>query len=274
MAVDLMIEIEKSRLAIVGAGGMARMLVKIFRKSIPDISIISRSLEKARRFSRRLGIGYASLDEIGGFDIVVLTPPSDVLPDVVKSISDRLKAGSLVMDVASIKLGVVDRISPILPESVEYLSIHPLFGPATRRLEGNRVILIPVRGESYLEPIRRVFEEAGLRVTYSSPEEHDRMMAFIQVAHHLSYLSLALTLWRNIGPDKTSDYLTRSLRKTFRMFRMFQANLKVIEEIARLNRFRHDAISSLKESLDELARGEPDAWRLAEEALKIFSEKA
>ena len=42
----------------------------------------------------------------------------------------------------------------------------------------------------------------------------------------------------------------------------------------RLNRFGHDAISSLKESLDELARGEPDAWRLAEEALKILSEKA
>ena len=58
------------------------------------------------------------------------------------------------------------------------------------------------------------------------------------------------------------------------MFRMFQANLRVIEEIARLNRFGHDAISSLKESLNELARGEPDAWRLAEEALKIFSEKA
>ncbi len=259
------------KVAIIGAGGMARILARIFKGRVSRIAIISRSMEKAKLFSRSLGIDYAPLDSVGEFDVMVLTPPPDALPEVVRRISPRLRAGSLVMDISSVKLGVVDEIASILPGEVEYLSIHPLFGSRARRLPGNVVVLIPVRGSSYLRVIRSVFESAGLRVVESTPEEHDRIMAYVQVAHHLSYLSLALTLWNGLGSEKARRLATRSLRRTFAMFELFHDNLKVIREIATLNRYGAEAVRHLKRMLDRLADGDPEAWAEVEKALRELS---
>lgn len=259
--------------AIIGAGGMARILVRILKPRASRMSIISRSLEKAKRFSRRMRISCSTIERLGEYDVVILTAPSQHLPEVAEKISAKLREGSLLMDVSSVKLGVVEKISEKLPGGVEYLSAHPLFGPATRRLAGNRIVLVPIRGESYLDRIRAIFEDAGLRVVFSTPEEHDRIMAFIQVAHHLSYLSLALTLMEN-DSEIVRDYATRSLRNTLRMFRSLSGNLRVIREIAENNLYGEEAAALLRSSIDRLMRAEEDAWNKVEKALKTLPEKA
>jgi len=260
------------RVAIIGAGGMARILTRIFKGRVSRIAIISRSLRKAKRFSRSMEIDYTLLDSVGEFDVIILTPPPEALPEVVRKISASLRVGSLVMDISSVKLGVVDEIASILPGEIEYLSIHPLFGSKTRRLSGNVVVLIPIRGSSYLRAIKFVFESAGLKVVESSLEEHDRIMAYVQIAHHLSYLSLALTLWNGLGSTDAQRFATRSLRRTFTMFGLFYENLRVIREIAKLNRYGAEAIEHLKRMLYRLADGDPKAWAEVEKALKAFSE--
>ena len=259
--------------AIIGAGGMARILVKILRWRAARLSIISRSLEKAKRFSKRMKVSYSTIDELGEYDAVILTAPPQHLPEVAQRISPRLREGCLVMDVSSVKLGVVEKVLERLPERVEYLSVHPLFGPATRKLAGNRIVLIPIRGESYLDGLKALFEDAGLKVVFSTPEEHDRIMAFIQVAHHLSYLSLALTLWER-DSEIVRDYATRSLRRTLRMFRSLSGNLRVIREIAGSNSYGGEAAEALKASIDRLMKLDEDAWSRVEEALKTLPEKA
>jgi len=258
--------------AIIGAGGMARVLVKIFRQRASRVSIISRSLEKAKRFSRRMKISCSAIDELGEYDVVILTAPSQYLPEVAQRISPRLREGCLMMDVSSVKLGVVEKVLERLPEKVEYLSAHPLFGPATRKLAGNRIVLIPIRGESYLDGLKALFEDAGLRVVFSTPEEHDRLMAFIQVAHHISYLSLALTLLEK-DSKLLEDYATRSIRRTLAMFKNLHGNLRVIREIAENNAYGVSAAEALKRSIDRLISGDPDAWNEVEKALKILPEK-
>ncbi len=261
------------KFAIIGAGGMAKLLVKIFKGRVSEIVIISRNPEKAKSFSRKMGIGYSMIESVGEYDVVVPTAPSQHIPEVVKKISPLLREGSLLMDISSIKLGVVEKVLELIPGQVEYLSIHPLFGPMARRLAGNRVILIPVRGSSYTEIIKAVFEDAGLKVTFSTPEEHDEMMAYVQVAHHFSYLALALTLY-NKGPEILEDYATRSMRKTMRMLRMFRGNLKVIREIAESNRYAGRAAEALKASIEELTRGGDDTWCRIEKALRILPMRA
>ncbi|MEM3897427.1 MAG: prephenate dehydrogenase [Nitrososphaerota archaeon] len=261
------------RLAIVGAGGMARVLARIFRGRVSEIAIISRSPERARRLSRRLGISCSTMKSIGEYDAVILTTPSQYLAEAVERIAPHLREGALLMDISSVKLGVVEKVLSLIPSGVEYLSIHPLFGPAARKLAGNRVILIPVRGSSRIETIKMIFEDAGLRVAFSTPEKHDEIMAYVQVAHHLSYLALALTL-HGAGPDILEDYATRSLKKTMSMLKMLHGNLRVIREIAESNRYAGRAAEALKTSIDELARGGDDVWRRVEEALRILPAKA
>lgn len=261
------------RLAIIGAGGMARILVKIFKGRVSEVAIASRSLEKASRFSRKMGVSCSAIESIGEYDAVILTTPSQHIPEVVGRISPLLRDGSLLMDISSVKLGVVEKVLELLPSGVEYLSIHPLLGPAARKLAGNRVILIPVRGSSYVGIVKMIFEDAGLRVAFSTPEEHDEIMAYLQVAHHLSYLALALALYDR-GPEILEDHATRSLKGTMRMLRMLRGNLRVIREIAESNRYAGRAVEALKKSVDELARGGDDVWRRVEEALRILPVKA
>lgn len=261
------------RFAVIGAGGMARILVKILKHRVSELAIISRSPEKARRFSERMGISHSSFDSVGEYDVVILTTPPRHLPGVVERIAPMLREGSLLMDISSVKLGVIERVLEVIPSGVEYLSIHPLFGPSTRRIAGNRVVLIPVRGSSYTNTIREILEDSGLKVSFSTPEEHDEIMAYVQVAHHLSYLALALTIYDR-GPEILEGYATRSLRKTMRMLRLFRRNLRVIREIACSNRYGGQAAEALKKSIDSLIRGDDRAWRRVEEALRLLPEKA
>lgn len=261
------------RIAIVGAGGMAGILARIFRGRVSGTAIISRSPEKARRFSRRLGISCSTIESIGEYDAVILTIPPQHIPETLKKISPHLREGMLLMDISSVKLGVVEKVLALIPSGVEYLSIHPLFGPAARKLAGNRVVLIPVRGSSYVKAIKMIFEDAGLRVAFSTPEKHDEIMAYAQVAHHLSYLALALTLY-GAGPEILEEYATRSLRRTMRMLKVLRGNLRVIREIAESNRYTGMAAEALKKSIDEIARGGDDVWRRIEEALRILPAKA
>ena len=259
---------KKMKLAIIGTGGMAKLFAKLLKEKFSEIAIISRSPERTKRLSKKIRTSYATLSEINKFEVVFLTTPPRYLPNIVKAISHDLRPGSLVMDISSVKSGIIDEVSTLLPSGVEYLSLHPLFGPSTKRIKGNNIVVIPVRGKSFLAALKELFEGLGLTVVVTSPEEHDRIMAVVQVAHHLSSLSLALTLWNLLGPKELKSYATRSLRKTVQNFKLFQRNLRVIREISELNPYKEWALNELEVSIKKLMKGDGEAWERVEEALR------
>jgi len=259
------------RLAVIGTGGMARLFARILKGRFEEIAVISRDPEKARKLSRRLGLSHATLSDVGSFDVLLFTTPSQHLPNMVKAVSRDLRSGALVMDISSVKSGIVEKVAEVLPGSIEYISLHPLFAPWTKEIQGQNLVMIPVRGSSFLSLMEKLFADVGLRVVVASPEEHDQVMALIQVAHHLSYLSLALTMRRLLEPGELDLYATRSLRRTFSMFKSFSRNLKVIKEISSLNPYKSWALNELRNSMKELEEGSDEAWREVEEALKELS---
>jgi len=253
---------------------MARLFTRVFRERLSEVALVSRDPEKARKLSRRLGVRHATLSDLGGFQALLFTTPSQHLPEVVEDASRNLGDVRLVMDTSSVKSGVVERVAGYLPDRVEYISLHPLFAPWIRGIRGQNIVVIPVRGRSFLGLVKDLLEDAGLRVVFSSPEEHDRVMALIQVAHHLSYLSLALTLHRLLDPDKLESFSTRSLRRTSSILKTFARNLKVIREISSLNPHKSWALSELRGSLRRLEEGGEDVWREVEEALRELAKLA
>ena len=260
------------RLAVIGTGRMARLLARILKDSFSETVLISRDVEKARKLSKRLGVSYGSQADASRFDYYLFTSPPRYLPETVKAFTNRLKPGSLVSDICSVKSGVVREVEKLIPPGVEYISLHPLFGPSTRRIKGNNLVMIPIRGKSFITSLQELFESLGLRVVVaSSPEEHDEMMAAVQVAHHISQLSLILTLWKLIGSDKLRAYSTRSLRKTLKVIKSFRGNLKVIREISELNPHGKRAVEALEDLMRRLLEGDEASWRLVEEALKSIS---
>ena len=129
-----------------------------------------------------------SLDEAAACPVVVLAVPVGVLPEVVAGIGPKLAPGALVVDVGSVKVGPARVMAEGLPEGVEVVGTHPLFGPqsAAGGVEGLRIAVCPVRGERAARRVAAFCRSAfGLKVFVVSPEDHDREAATVQGLTHL-----------------------------------------------------------------------------------------
>ena len=97
-------------------------------------------------------------------------------------------------------------MTEILPAHVDLVATHPLFGPQSARtgLDGLRLVVCPIRGDRH-DKVAAFGRSLGLTVTVTTPEEHDREMAYVQALTHLIGRSLV-----NLGiPDeqlKTASY--------------------------------------------------------------------
>ena len=70
----------------------------------------------------------------------------------------------------------------------DVIGCHPLFGPGVGDASGGNVILCKARGRKWIGWLRNILEKNGLVVTEETPEEHDKIMAIVQVLNHLSII--------------------------------------------------------------------------------------
>lgn len=124
-------------------------------------------------------------------DIVILaTKPTENSLNILVKYSVRLR-DSIVMDTFSVKTPMFRLIEDeSLRHGFHYVSAHPLFGELDNPI-GETVVLIPSKtsGDG-LGMVKNLFAGAGFNVVVlGSPEEHDRLMAYIQVAHHVLLLT-------------------------------------------------------------------------------------
>ncbi|HMK46730.1 MAG TPA: prephenate dehydrogenase/arogenate dehydrogenase family protein [Methanocella sp.] len=181
---------------IVGGGGdMGRWCAMLLKRAGFQVSISSRRDVGATAAS--MGVGIASLEDAGKFDVVVLSVPIDSVEDVSAHVGPLLKPGSLLMDVSSLKSGPVALMLEYTSPEVEVIGAHPLFGPGLESLEGRTIVLVPTeRCERWLSIIKDVFESIGASIVLSTPEDHDRRMAIVQGLTHYMYLCWGRTIER------------------------------------------------------------------------------
>jgi prephenate dehydrogenase len=103
-----------------------------------------------------------------------------------------LRPGALLMDVCSVKMAPVKWMLAAAPPDVEVIGTHPLFGPHSSRggIGGLRAVLCPARTDR-VDQLRKFLEEMGLSVIITTPEEHDRQMAYAQALTHFVARGLA-----------------------------------------------------------------------------------
>jgi prephenate dehydrogenase len=161
------------------------------------------------------GLHPASAAAVAACDLVILAVPVPAIPDAIAALRPHLKAGAIVLDVGSVKIGPARAMQAALPEDVEIIGTHPLFGPQSARdgLAGLKIALCPIRGAkafsseadtgSREEPKVRVSENATkqrsstpriaaflrhvlkLKVIVTTADAHDREVAMVQGLTHL-----------------------------------------------------------------------------------------
>ena len=153
-----------------------------------------------------IGVSLGTLEDAASREIVIFAVPVVAMEAVFRATAPHLKPGTLAIDVGSVKMLPSRWMTEILPDHVDLVATHPLFGPQSARtgLDGLRLVVCPIRGDRH-DKVVAFGRSLGLTVTVTTPEEHDREMAYVQALTHLIGRSLV-----NLGiPDeqlKTASY--------------------------------------------------------------------
>lgn len=130
----------------------------------------------------------ASFEEAVAAPLIVLCVPISAVAETCSKMASWLRPGQIVVDTCSVKERPVRWMLALLPESVQILGTHPLFGPDSGHdgITGLKVVLCPARIEAKAyQRIRRCLESLQLVMIETTPEEHDRQIAQSQAVFHL-----------------------------------------------------------------------------------------
>jgi prephenate dehydrogenase len=129
----------------------------------------------------------ADVASVAGCDLIILAVPVGAIADAICAIRPHLRPGTIVLDVGSVKLMPARLMQAGLPDHVEIIGTHPLFGPqsARRGIKGLKIALCPIRGGSTHRIAAFLRRALGLRVFITTAEAHDREAALAQGLTHL-----------------------------------------------------------------------------------------
>ena len=187
--------VEPKVVAIIGGeGGMGQSLGRLFG----DLghAVMSADVNTALR----------PVEAAAAADVVVISVPIRATEEVIRAVAPHVRADALLMDVTSLKSAP---LKAMLEATVEtsVLGTHPMFGPGVHSYTGQRVVLCRGRGDAWYDWAKETFEARGLMVHEAEAEEHDRMMAVVQVLNHFETQVMGLALARlGVTHEQTMAY--------------------------------------------------------------------
>ncbi|NLE64355.1 MAG: prephenate dehydrogenase/arogenate dehydrogenase family protein [Elusimicrobia bacterium] len=214
--------------------------------------------------------GTTSLQKaVYGADLVILAAPVQVIMDQIKEVGRYLRRGTIVTDVGSSKVAVVDLAHKHFPEHVFFVGSHPMAGSEKSGIQHARADLL--KGASCLmtptektnrqarDKVRQLWEKLEMTVQSLAPAQHDQIMAQVS---HLPHV-VAFALMHSIQEDALC-YASTGLKDTTRIAascpRMWtdislsnsRDLLKAIDEMVRnLSEFRKDLIEKDASALEQ-----------------------
>jgi chorismate mutase/prephenate dehydrogenase len=180
---EVPLDVEPRTVAVIGGqGGMGSVMARLFGDIGHAVMVADVDTELAPQEAARTA------------DVVVVSVPIRATDEVIRQVGPHMRGDALLMDVTSLKEQPIRTMLESTRASV--VGTHPLFGPGVNTFQGQRVVLCPGRGEGWHDWVRRMLEARGLVVAETSPEEHDRSMALVQVLNHFQTQVLGLAMSR------------------------------------------------------------------------------
>ena len=181
-------------LIIGGTGETGSWFARFFRERGFDVSVWGPSGKSS--VAAALGVRFASdlMEEVEQSDVIIVSVPIERTVDVIRDVAPRMRSGSLLMDVTSLKAEPVKAMRTCAPEGVEVIGTHPMFGPTMPSLQGQTIILTPAGGGEWLSVMRSLFEADGAHIEILDADEHDEIMAVVQALTHFAYIAIGATL--------------------------------------------------------------------------------
>jgi prephenate dehydrogenase len=185
------------KIAIIGGTrGLGKWIASFLSSKGFSIVVTGRNVTAGESVSKKIGVDYIqdNVKAASTADIVVIAVPIDITSQVIREIAPEMKEGSLLLDVTSVKIGPSSVMEEYAAPGVEVLPTHPMFGPRIRSLDGQVVVLTPVKTGEWYDKVYKFLESENSRVIVTTPEIHDKMMSIVQGLTHFAYISIASTI--------------------------------------------------------------------------------
>ncbi|MGB9714199.1 MAG: prephenate dehydrogenase/arogenate dehydrogenase family protein [Candidatus Bathyarchaeales archaeon] len=182
------------KIAILGAAGrMGKWFTQYFVEKGHVLTVSGVHQEKLKALAKDYGVKIAknNLEAVKDADLTLVSVPIGKTAEVLSEITPKLKRGSIVSEIASVKAGIIDVLKESSKFGVQPLSLHPLFGPMQKVKK--KFALVPVLdAESELAVAKRFFPDAEIVVV--DAEKHDRAMAITLSLQYFVNMAFASTV--------------------------------------------------------------------------------
>jgi prephenate dehydratase/prephenate dehydrogenase len=172
-------------------------------------------------------------------DAVIINVPISHTIELIYKLGHCFRPGQLMVDNTSIKTQPVAAMLEVAPEGVEVLGMHTVFGPTITELRRQNVIFTSTaRSGELAQEFEGIFYKHGATITHTTPEYHDRQMAFHQNLEHFTKVVLAEVLRAQFGtPGMMASYSSPNSRLSLiTMGRVLKGDPELYAEIQTQNR--------------------------------------
>ena len=200
-----MIFSKDKKILIVGLGLLGGCYAMALKKQGFSVFAITLSQEDVD-YALENGIidkGTTKVDEeiIAEADIIVFALYPNVFKKWIEENAHLIKSGTVITDVTGVKECVVYDIQSRLPKGVEFISAHPMAGREVGGVQNSddkifknaNYIVVPTESntQNAIELCKSLGETLGFaKISVLSPEEHDKMIAFLSQLTHCIAVSL------------------------------------------------------------------------------------
>lgn len=214
-----------------------------------------------------------------GADLIILCLYPQLNVDMVRDNLSHIKKGAVITDVSGVKGFMVEELSKILPDDVEFIGAHPMAGrevggykSSTDTLFNKASFIITPTEKNKPENvalIRELAEYIGCKhVVTTTPEEHDAVIAYTSQLMHV----VAVALCDNPMIERSTFFSAGSLRDCTRVAII---NAEMWSELFVENKHALvDRISEMQDSLEKIKQAVADSDRgKLEEIMKHATEQ-
>lgn len=191
------------KVAIIGGTrGLGFWIAKFLKSEGLEVTITSQNEVEGLKIAKNIGVKYSSnnIETAMSNEIVIVSVPISVTPEVIREVAPHLTKGSLLMDVTSVKELPSKIMAENIADGAYFLPVHPMFGPRITSLEGQVVVLTPHEKHDWFNRVLKFLKSRKTRVLITEAHIHDEMMSVVQGLTHFAYVNLAYSI-KKLGTD-------------------------------------------------------------------------
>ena len=256
-----------ARILIVGGGGeMGRLFKRWFAASGYRVKVL-----EVDDWDR-----VAELCE--NLDLALISVPIDKTVAAIERISPHLPPECILADLTSVKGLSVRAMCDNFTGPV--LGLHPMFGPDTKSMERQIVVVTPGRERIEDRWVAEQFAVWGAVIVRSEVDEHDEIMAVVQALRHFATFTFGRFLYQHrIDLNRTLEFSSPIYRLELDMVgRLFAQDPELYSEIIfatpeRLELLK-EYLESFRDNLEIVAGGDADDTSGREKFIREFKQIA